>query len=275
MLLRQMLRVLMRWFPDRKFICSGDGNYATHELAGLASRHAKRLTYVSHFYPDANLYEPAPQPKPGKKPLGRPRQKGAALPRPEEVVRRTKKRERLKVAWYGGGRREVEVVTGVGQWYKAGCGLAEVRWVFVHDCTGTHRDEYFFTTDVRMSPAELIGTYTGRWNIETTFQEMRSYVGLETTRGWCEKTVKRAEPCLFGLYTVVALLYVDMPKRHRRARGVEWVGKKDVTFSDAMTGVRRWLWEEWVFARSGHGEAFAKLDGSFREMLLNGLAPAG
>ena len=36
-LLRQMLRILMRWFPDRTFVCTGDGNYATHELAELAA----------------------------------------------------------------------------------------------------------------------------------------------------------------------------------------------------------------------------------------------
>ena len=78
----------------------------------------------------------------------------------------------------------MEVVTGTGQWYKSGPALVPVRWVFVHDLTGTHRDEYFFTTDVAMSAAAVIETYTGRWNIETTFQEMRSYLGLETTRGW-------------------------------------------------------------------------------------------
>jgi hypothetical protein len=34
-------------------------------------------------------------------------------------------------------------------------------------------------------------TYTGRWNLETTFQEMRSHLGLETTRGRSERTVLR------------------------------------------------------------------------------------
>src|SRR5262249_946177 len=31
-LLRQLLRVLLRWFPDRRFVCAADGNYATHDL---------------------------------------------------------------------------------------------------------------------------------------------------------------------------------------------------------------------------------------------------
>ncbi len=52
-----------------------------------------------------------------------------------------------------------------------------------------NRDEDFFTTEVSMSVAAVIETYVGRWNEETIFQEMRSSLGLETTRGWTEKTV--------------------------------------------------------------------------------------
>jgi hypothetical protein len=55
---------------------------------------------------------------------------------------------------------------------------------------------------------------------------------------------------------------------------VDWPGKCDVTFSDAITAVRRWLWVEWVFAFPGHREAFSKLRGPFRRIVLNGLAPA-
>jgi hypothetical protein len=269
-LLRQMLRILVRWFPDRQFICSADGNYATHELAGLARELPGRLTFVSKFYEDANLFEPPP-PYSGN---GRPPVKGKELAAPAQVVRDAPRRRRLDVAWYGGERRQVEVVTGSGHWYRGGQGLVPVRWVFVHDLTGTHRDDYFFTTDVAMSPAAVIETYTGRWNIETTFQEVRSYLGLETTRGRCRNTILRAEPGLFVLYTMVAWLYAELPARSRRVRGVDWPGKSDVTFSEAITAVRRWLWVEWVFATPGHREAFQKLGGPLRQILLNGLAPA-
>jgi hypothetical protein len=269
-LLRQMLRVLLRWSPGRTFVCTADGNYATHELAELAARSPGRLTFVSKFYPDANLVAPPPEYS-GK---GRPRVKGSDLPGPAEVVREALARQPVEVAWYGGGRRRVEVVTGTGSWYKGGRPLVPVRWVFVHDRTGTHRDEYFFTTDPTMTAAALIATYTGRWNIETTFQEVRSYLGLETTRGWSRDTVLRVEPCLFGLYTVVAWLYADLPARFARVRVVDWPGKRHVTFSDAITAVRRWLWLEWVLAIPGHREAFSKLSGGLRQILLNGLAPA-
>jgi len=68
----------------------------------------------------------------------------------------------------------------VGHWFKNGEGLVPVCWVFVHDLSGTHRDDYFFTTDVTMTPQTIVETFTGRWSIETTFQEMRAYLGLET-----------------------------------------------------------------------------------------------
>ena len=190
------------------------------------------------------------------------------------MVKQARQRQRLNVAWYGGGRRDVEVVSGTGHWYQSGQPLVAVLWVWVHDGTGTHREEYFFTTDVGWTAARLIETYTGRWNLETTFQEMRSHLGLETTRGWGERTVLRVAPCLFGLYTVVAALYVQRPARRRQAGLLAWVGKQDVTFSDALTAVRRWLWVEWVFAIPGHGMAFSKLSRPFQQMLLAGLTPA-
>jgi hypothetical protein len=47
-----------------------------------------------------------------------------------------------------------------------------------------------------------------------------------------------------------------------------------VTFSDAITAVRRWLWREWVFATPGYKPAFEKLSRPFRALLLHALAPA-
>jgi uncharacterized protein (UPF0548 family) len=103
---------------------------------------------------------------------------------------------------------------------------------------------------------------------------MRSYLGLETTRGRKRETVLRAAPCLFGLYTIVAVLYAQMPARYRSVSLIHWVGKTETTFSDAITAVRRWLWQEWVFAIPGHTAAFSKLGRPLRELLLRGLAPA-
>jgi hypothetical protein len=168
-LMRRLLRVLLRWFPRHPFPFAGDDGYGPHELARFAQGQKGRLTLVSHFHGNAALYE-APPPYTGH---GRPRVKGTKLPAPQEVVAQSA-RTRLRVGWYGGGRRTVEVVSGVGHWYQSGAGLVELRWVYVHDLTGTHRDEYFYSTDASMTPKQLIEAYTRRWNIETTFQEARA-----------------------------------------------------------------------------------------------------
>jgi hypothetical protein len=276
--LLQAVLVLRRWFPHRDFVLAADGGFASHELTSRTVRLAKNTTYVSRFYAKAALYDPPPVvvlKANGKRPTaGRSRVKGDKRDTPEQVVATTKERTRLKVSWYGGEDRQVEVVSATGHWYKAGQGLVLVRWVYVHDLSGTHRDEYFYSTDERMTARQIIETYTQRWNVETTFQEMRSYVGLETTRGWKKETVLRAAPCLFGLYSVVVCLYLLAPEKYRAKAGVRWTGKQEVTFSDAISAVRKWLWVEWVFASAGQKQTFENLPEDFQELLLNGLAPA-
>lgn len=272
-LMRLLLSMLLRWFPQRRFCFAGDGGFGTHELARFAQQSQGRMSLISRYYAKANLYAPPPLAKPSKK-GGRPRLKGAKMPSPQEVVARCSRKERLHVAWYGGGQREVEVLTQEAHWYKAGEGLVPVRWVFVHDLTGTHRDDYLFSSDTSLSPQEIIEAYTRRWNIETTFQEMRAHLGLETTRGWKRMTVLRAAPCLFGLYSVVCLLFWQLPAKNKQDRPLHWAGKTHTSFSDAITAVRRWLWTHWVFERSGHQQAFSKLPRRLQHTLLYALAPA-
>jgi hypothetical protein len=268
-LMCRLLRVLLWRFPGRTFVFAGDSSYGTHEVARFCHRHHGRLTLVSKLHPDANLFD-APPPYTGK---GRPRLKGARVPKPRQAVAAATGFTRLEVGWYGGGRRRVETLDGTGHWYKSGEALVPLRWVFVRDVTGTHRDEYFFTTDASLSPRRVIGYYCGRWNIETTFQEARAHLGLEGTRGWSKKTVLRAGPCLLGLYTVVAVLFASLPES-KRVGAVSWPGKATVTFSDALCVVRRWLWAEAVLPQAGDGTALKKLPEPVRELLLTTLAPA-
>jgi hypothetical protein len=264
----RLLRLLLARFPDRTFVFTGDSGYGTHEVSRFCHRHRGRLTLVSKCHPDINLFDPPP-PYAGN---GRPRVKGGRLPKPRQAAA-TAPRTRLRVVWYGGGTRRVEAATGCGHWYKGGCGLVPVRWVFVHDATGTHRDEYLFTTDPTLSADAVVAAYCGRWNVETTFQEARCCLGLETTRGWCKNTVLRAGPCLLGLYSVVAVLFHALPEA-KRVGAVAWPGKTTVTFSDALCAVRRWLWAEAVLPQAGEDAALEKLPRAVRELLLTTLAPA-
>ena len=268
-LMCRLLRTLLIRVPGRRFVFAGDSAYGTHEVARFCRRHRSRLTLVSKLHPEANLYDP-PGPYSG---VGRPRVKGARRVKPSEATGPDARRDELEVAWYGGGRRRVAVVGESAHWHKAGQGLVAIRWVSVRDRSGTHRDEYFYATDPTLTPSEIIGYYCGRWNIETTFQEMRAHLGLETTRGRCARTVTRAAPCLFGLYSVVALMYEATPESERSGR-IEWPGKTTVTFSDALATVRRRTWAEGVLPRAGCAAGLAELPERVRELLLATLAPA-
>ena len=271
-LARRLLARVVRWFPARQFIVVGDAGYGTSETARFCHRYGRHLTLVSKFYRDAALYEPPPPRMP--RTTGRPRVKGQKLASPPAVVAPQRHRICLTVAWYGGTTRNIELVTGTGHWYRLGEDLVAVRWVYVHDATGTHRDEYLFTTDLQMPPKQIVECYTQRWSIETTFQECRAYLKRESTQGYCRATVLRLTPCLFGLYTAIVLLYLQLPKPLRTLRVVCWKGKTTVTFSDLMTCVRRAIAEQWLFHTPDDRQAFSKLSRSLQDMILYALAPA-
>jgi hypothetical protein len=230
------------------------------------------LPLVSKFHKDANLYDPPPRRRPGTN--GRPRLKGRKRPSPQAVVASTTRRQPLRVAWYGGGVRRVAGVTGTAQWYKGGEGLVAVRWVFVEDMAGTHLDEHFFTTDMTLMPKQVVEAYTGGWAVEVMFAEVREHLGLESTRGWCARTVLRAEPCLFGLYTLVALWFADLPKPAAATPNLAWVVrvKSATTFSDAITTVRQQVWRHWVLECPRHAVALRKLTRRERNSLIELIA---
>ena len=270
-LARQLLATLIHWFPERKFILLGDGGYASHELARFCHRHRRHVALVSRFHPQANLYE-APSPNRLNK-TGRPRTKGKPIAKPADAVKKSKAR-RFTVNWYGGKTRRVELIWSEGHWYKAGDGLVPVRWVFVRDLSGTHRDEYFYSTDPTMPPQQIVSLYTGRWCIEVTFQEVRADLGFTTPRNWSSKSVLRTAPCLLGLFSIVSMIFHRHTRRQAtRPASFAWYIKTEPTFADALACVRRLCWSE-IFRHSSKHAGLTKIPRPLRIMLLDHLSRA-
>jgi len=269
-LARQLMAALIHWFPTRKFVFLGDGGYASHELAKFCSEHARHATLVSRFHGNANLYAPAPL----RKALGRPRLKGKKLPSPQELVQ-SSRRIKATVSCYGGGTRKVELVSGTGLWYKAGQGLVPIRWMFVHDLSSTHRDDYLYSTDLQLSPAQIVSWFTARWPIETTFQELRAHLGFETPRQRVRNSVLRMAPCLMGLFSMICLFYAEHARQHPpRLKALPWYSKSEPTFSDAIAAVRQQLWAELLFGKTCESDPLQKLPPRTRKMLLHYLVRA-
>jgi DDE superfamily endonuclease/Archaeal putative transposase ISC1217 len=268
---RVLVSLLLRWFPDRRFILLGDGGYASHGLAKFCHDRRRQLTLVSLLHPCAHLCEEPPPRRKGRR--GPDRIRGPKLPHPQDVVEKTNRRRRATVDWYGSNRRRVEYVTRTGHWYKATEGLVPIRWVFVHDRDGRAEDRYFYSTDPTMSAPEIIALYTARWAIEVTFQEAKQRLGLGTERNWSKPSVLRTGPCLLGLFSVVALIYREQTKgRRAKAASEPWYPKTEPTFSDALASVRRALWDEAILSEAFGHDALNQLQPKLRETLLNQLS---
>jgi len=270
-LARQLMAVLIHWFPERTFVFLGDGGYASHELAWFCHRHRRHASLVSRFHGDARLYAPAPKRRPRN---GRPPIKGRKLPTPEQVVAR-RALTTATVQWYGGADRRVGWVSGTGLWYKSGAGVVPIRWVFVRDLQGTHRDEYFYTTDPALTAPQIVSWFTARWPIETTFQEMRAHLGFETTRQHVAQSVLRTAPCLLGLFSVICLIFAEHAQRHPiHIRQRPGYVKTDPTFSDGIATVRRLFWQQTLFQQPWYRKGFQKLPPKFRNWMLDQLSQA-
>ncbi|MCA9506842.1 MAG: transposase [Myxococcales bacterium] len=151
------------------------------------------------------------------------------------------------VSWYGGGSRVVDLVSGFGFWFRQGNGLVKVRWVYVRDKSGTHRDEYLYSTNMSLTPEQIVSIYTSRWAIEVTFQECKEHLQLEKTRVWCKNSVLTLVPLIFGSYSLIVLLYHKNNEQLSDCRTMWWPKKANTTFSNMLLSIRFYLWKHHLF----------------------------
>jgi hypothetical protein len=277
-LVRQMLAALMHWFPDRKFVLLGDGGFSSHDLAWFCHRHQQRVRLIGRLPSDANLHAlPSRQRRRG---CGRRQRKGRKLPRPQQVAARADRPAPFTVRWYGNRTRPLQMRSACAGWYRGRgngrSGLVPIRWVFAHDpCEG--RDDYFYSTDPTLSPAQIVESFAGRWGLEVTFEEVRAHLGFETTRMRCENSVKRAGAMLLGLFSVVSLIYAQIARNAKGTvtlYGTPCYHKTDPTFADALAAVRKLLWQEVILPHTPGGWLVTKLPPPTRRLLLDHLAAA-
>ena len=92
-------------------------------------------------------------------------------------------------------------VSGVAVWYKSGLPPAKIRWILVRDPTGEREPQAFLCTDANREPEAVLCLFVFRWRIETTFQEVREHLGVETQRQLVRLArILRTTPALLGLY---------------------------------------------------------------------------
>jgi DDE superfamily endonuclease len=237
---RQGALQLCRWLPGRRIIFIGDSSFAIHELAHAMTR---RATLISRLRLDASLF--APPAKRTSRTMGRPAQKGAALPKLKTLLSNpaTIWTRIVVSAWYGHAEgRALEITSDIALWYRPGTPVLPVRWVLVRDPDAKRDPQAFFSTDTTLEPRDIIALYVRRWQIEVTFAETRAHLGVETQRQWTEKAIARTTPALLGLYSLVSLWAGDLLSNDSTPYAAAWYRKASLTFSDAIAAVRLQLW---------------------------------
>jgi hypothetical protein len=259
-LAEQMINEVIQWFPKRLFRVVGDGFYATLAGKELAA------TIISRIQRNAEIYDLPVNPK--RKGRGRPRKKGKRLLNPERMAHYVRQWQKVKVRERGNTKTRL-VCTGKVLWYRVS--HKPILLVISRDPTDKEKDDFFFTTDVTMTAAEVIGCFADRWAIEDTFKNTKQFLGGQEPQTFKRKGPERAASLSLWLYSMVWLWYL-MQKANKRYFIVHpWNPLKSTpSFADAIACLRRELWAERIKRMFG---VSAVHDKKF-QFLLEALAPA-
>lgn len=223
--------------PTRHFVLCADGAYSC-----LAGEHLPRTTVVSRMRRDAALFGPKPPPT-GRR--GRPRVHGERLPTPPEMAAALRRRQFRSVTIEWRGRHQTRLVWSRDVlWYRV-CPTAMVRLVVVRDPAGGEPDDFFVTTDLSMTPAEVASLYASRWAIEITYRDVKQVLGGEQPQTWKGNGPNRAAHLAFWLHGAIWLWYLAQSGTRPTFTTQPWYPAKHVpSFADAVAQLRRALWTE-------------------------------
>jgi DDE superfamily endonuclease len=241
-----MIREIAGWLPDRALHLCADGAYAT-----LAGADLPRTHLTSRMRRDAALYEPAPPPT-GRR--GRPRTKGDRLPTPPQIATQARTRDWAKVTIDVRGRAlDKLVLTRDVLWYGVNPN-ALVRLVIVRDPNGIEPDDFFVTTDLTASGAEVASRYAGRWSIEVCFRDTKQELGGQNPQSWKRQGPERAACLSLWLHAITWCWYLAEHPAGDTWIPRPWYPRKSIpSFLDALAALRRTLWSQRITLMSADG----------------------
>ena len=237
----QMVLQVRRWLPKRLLVVVADSSFAVIDLLWRLRQLKNPICMITRFRLDAALYEPN-KPTPGK--MGRPRKKGKRLPTLEKIAEDKLTRwKRLTVQeWYGEKKRDIEITSQTAVWFHSGKPPLPIRWVIVRDPKKIFKTQALLCTDIQVSAEQIVGWFVRRWQVEVTFHEVRTHLGVETQRQWADLSILRSTPALLGLFSIVTLLAnLHAQKQKLPVQQAAWYSKELPTFSDALRIVRQTL----------------------------------
>ena len=137
----------------------------------------------------------------------------------------------------------MQITSATAVWYHSGLPPVPIRWVLVRDPDGKLEPQALLSTKLDCDPVQILTWFVQRWQLETTFEEARAHIGLETPRQWHDRSVSRTTPVLLGLYSIMTLAAACLiGEQPVPVRAPAWDPKQQATFSATIALVRRALW---------------------------------
>jgi hypothetical protein len=234
-LTHQMVTTIAARMPGRRVHVVADAAYHGKGLRTLPTA----VTWTTRLPRNAVLYHRAPKPT-GKR--GRPRLKGDRIGAPAQVAAEAVW-QTLTVARYGRSDT-VRIAVIDCLWYGV-FGPNPVRLVLVRD-RETGPMLALITTDLTITPADLVTRYAARWAIEVTFFDTRQTLGVGQARNRTEQAVTRTWAFGMYIYTIVVLWYAVHGHRSvvvtdRQVHAPWYLSKTEPSFADMLTTLRRTL----------------------------------
>jgi hypothetical protein len=238
---RLLLLTLRRWLPKRTIVAVMDGEFAALDLLHAL---APSMVVITRMRRDARLFDPPSyQDKPG-----RPGRKGKRQPLlsariTDPATRWLRAVQSSRTSWRSNGW--IEYAHGTALWHHGGKPIVPILWVLVRYPDGRREPEAFLCTDISAAPRDVLDCFNRRWAVETTYEEARAHLGMETQRQWSDPAIFRTTPVLLGLYSVVTLyVHQNAERLALSPRRAAWYPKPAVTFADAIARLRQHLWLE-------------------------------
>ena len=252
--IRQMIKQVRRWWPQHPLVLIVDGGVASLSLSWSCV--ALEVTMVSRLRWDAALYHEPPKR----------RSPGTRGPKPKKGKRQRTLKEwaqradtswlEEEIDWYGGEKKTMRLFSHKALWYTPGWDPLPIRFVIVRDPEGKLRDEVFFCTDPDADPVQMVNWVVMRWSVETTFEEAREHLGMETQRQWSDLAIQRTTPIVLGLFSIVTWITFHLTQNEAiPIQKIAWYPKEKVPFSDCLFMVRKHIWQtqiqNYVISTSG------------------------
>jgi hypothetical protein len=237
-LARELLDVVAAWNLGRRIRLSMDSAYCNDTVM---RKLPECFTVFGAMRPDAVLTAAPRSKKPHAN--GRPRVRGAVLPKPEMLARDASVPWRKTQASLYGQKQWVDYKMVDAQWYRA-CGPRLLRIVVVRVTDGKLALRVFFCTDLTLDARQILEGYSQRWAIEICFRDLKQHLGFADSSARKQAAVERTAPFVGLIYSLLVIWALRGAHRLPVATPPlrPWYrSKRGLAFADVLRAAQRTL----------------------------------